>query len=202
MEIKEPAVDYSKQKMTIEEYLAFENASPEKHEYYRGEVFAMSGTKLIHNEIVMNTISILLQSLKGKGCKPYGSDLRIHIPKNTLFTYPDISIFCDDVITLNNDEWNAINPTVIIEVLSPSTRKYDRGRKFKLYQDITSLREYILIDSEKVHVECFTKNQQGNWDIKEYKTLTEILVIFSLGLQLPLQEIYKETAIDKKHSAA
>src|SRR5215211_4087365 len=121
MEVREPAVDYSKKKYTIQEYLEIENAATEKHEYYRGEIFAMSGTKLTHNIITSNLHSHLGQKLRGKSCRPYGSDLRIHIEKNTLFTYPDISVICGDPITLNNDELNALNPTVLIEVLSPST---------------------------------------------------------------------------------
>ncbi len=122
MEIKEPAIAYSQQKISIEAYLEMENASIEKHEYYKGEVFAMSGAKLPHNRITSNLIGELKNKLKGKKCQPFGSDMRIHIPSNALFTYPDISIFCGEIETLNNDEYNALNPTVIIEILSKSTK--------------------------------------------------------------------------------
>ncbi len=138
MEIKEPAVDYSKKKYTIEEYLEMESTATEKHEYYQGEIFAMSGPKVSHNIIAGNTFGSLMYKLKGKSCRPFNSDQRIHIEKNTLFTYPHISIICGDIITLNNDDWNILNPTVIIEVLSPSTKNYDRGEKFRLYRDIFS----------------------------------------------------------------
>ncbi len=132
MEVHEPAVAYGKQKISIEEYLEMENASTEKHEYYKGEIFAISAAKVPHNTISANLSGILYDKLKGKKCKPYGSDQRIHIPSNTLFTYPDISIICGEIKTLNDDEYNVLNPTVIIEVLSKSTRNYDYGDKFKL----------------------------------------------------------------------
>ena len=191
MEVREPALAYGKDKFTIEEYLQMEEAATEKHEYYQGEIFAMSGAKLTHNIITSNLHSYLGQKLRGKPCRPYGSDLRIHIEKNTLFTYPDISVICGEVITLNNDEWNALNPTVIIEVLSPSTKNYDRGEKFKLYRDITTLKEYILIDSESVNVEAFYINEHGNWELKEYKSIDEILYLQSIQTSLELKEIYE-----------
>ena len=105
-------------------------AAIEKHEYYHSEIFAMSGAKVAHNRISKNTLVGIGKKLAGKSCEPFNSDQRIHIEKNTLFTYPDISIICGEVLTLNNDEWNALNPTVIIEVLSPSTKNYDRAEKF------------------------------------------------------------------------
>jgi len=195
MTLHEPAVAYSRQKMTVEEYLAFENKSSEKHEYYQGEVFAMSGAKTTHNEIVVNTLSAIGQFLKGKPCKPYNSDQRIYIEKNTLFTYPDISIFCNGIATLNNDEMNAVNPAIIIEVLSPGTKDYNRGLKFKLYRDIASLREYILIDSEAVNVDAFAINEMGYWELREYKTIVESLHLPAIQMNIPLQVIYEGTQL-------
>jgi Uma2 family endonuclease len=195
MNLHEPAIAYSKQKMSIEEYLAFENDASEKHEYYQGEVFAMSGAKVTHNEIVMNTATTISQFLKGKTCKPYNSDQRIYIEKNTLFTYPDISIFCNGVVTLNNDEMNAVNPSVIIEVLSPGTKDYNRGMKFKLYRDIDSLNEYILIDSESINVEAFAINQKGLWELREYKNSSETLLIQTIEMAIPLQALYEGTKL-------
>ena len=195
MNLHEPAIAYSKQKMSIEEYLAFENGASEKHEYYQGEVFAMSGAKLTHNEIVMNTATTVKQFLKGKTCKPYNSDQRIYIEKNTLFTYPDISIFCNGVITLNNDEMNAVNPSVIIEVLSPGTKDYNRGMKFKLYRDIDSLNEYILIDSESINVEAFAINPNGFWELREYKNIHETLFIQTIQMEIPVSSLYEGTKL-------
>src|SRR5919202_1466784 len=122
MEVREPAVAYGKQNISIAEYLEMENSSLEKHEYYKGEIFAMSGAKVPHNIIATNLLIALGQKLRGKSCQPFGSDLRIHVEANSLFTYPDISIICGDIITLKNDNMNALNPSVLIEVLSPSTK--------------------------------------------------------------------------------
>ncbi len=195
MEVREPALAYRHKKWTIEEYLRLENDATEKHEYYQGEIFAMSGAKLPHVLITKNTIVGLADRLKGKPCQPYGSDLRIHIPSNTLFTYPDISVFCGKIETLNDDEFNSLNPSALIEVLSPSTRTYDRGDKFKLYRDIASLKEYVLIDSDSVSIEVFSINKEGLWQLKEYKNLNEVLVLKSIDVNLPLTEIYDGTKL-------
>jgi Uma2 family endonuclease len=191
MEVREPAIAYGKKKYTIAEYLESEEAAIEKHEYYQGEIFAMSGPKVPHNIIAVNILGGLTNKLKGKQCRPFNSDQRIHIEKNSLFTYPDISIICGEVLTLNNDEWNALNPTVIIEVLSPSTKNYDRGEKFKLYRDIPTLKEYILIDSETVNIEAFYINEHGNWELNEYKSMNETLQLKSVQISLELREIYE-----------
>jgi len=191
MEVKEPQPAYRKDSYTIEEYLEMEDAATEKHEYYRGEIFAMSGAKLKHNMITMNTLHLLLDRLKGQSCRPFGSDFRVHIPKNTLFTYPDISVFCGDIETRNDDEMNALNPTVIFEILSPSTKNYDRGEKFRLYRDIPSLKEYILIGSESVAVESFYINEQSHWELREYNSISDNLQIGALQMSLPLKDIYE-----------
>ncbi len=192
MELREPAVAYGKQKFTIEEYLAMEEVAAEKHEYYRGEIFAMSGSKVPHNTISRNLLGQLIVKLKGKKCRPYGSDQRIHIETNSLFTYPDISVVCGEVITLNNDNWNILNPAVIIEILSPTTKNYDRGEKFMLYRDIPTLKEYILIDSEHVHVEAFRLNATHRWELEEYNSPDDLLHIKAINEVILIAEIYDE----------
>lgn len=188
--VREPAVAYGNQKLSIEEYLEMENAAVDKYEYYRGEIFAMSGAKVQHNIIAGNLYAALHTKLKGKGCRPYNSDQRIHIAANTLFTYPDISIICGEVITLNNDGLNALNPTAIVEVLSPSTKNYDRGEKFMLYRDIPGFQEYILVDSENIHMEAFRLNTMQRWELEEYGPTAEFLPVRSVGETIPVAEIY------------
>ncbi|MDQ6904594.1 MAG: Uma2 family endonuclease [Bacteroidota bacterium] len=190
MEAKEPAVAYSKERISIEEYLEMENASNEKHEYYEGEIFAMSGAKVPHISISKNLSGTLFGKLKGKKCQPYGSDIRIHIQSNTLFTYPDIAIICGEVITLNDDDYNVLNPSVIIEVLSKSTKNYDRGEKFKLYRDIPTLREYILVDSESIYIEVFRLNEINHWELEEYNSIDDQLHIKTIDEKILLLEIY------------
>jgi Uma2 family endonuclease len=191
-EVREPAVAYGKSKFTAEEYLELERAAGYKSEYYKGEIFAMAGASPRHNEIFSNVFTSLGSGLKGSRCKPYGSDMRTHIPQNTLYTYPDISIYCKDLTqhVIGDKEDIFIEPRVIIEILSPSTKNYDRGDKFKLYRDIPSLKEYILVDSEAISIETFRLNKSGHWELEEYKKAEDILVLQTLQLELSLQEIY------------
>ena len=192
MEIEEPSHAYQKKFYTIQEYLEMENEALEKHEYYKGEIFAMSGAGNRHNIISVNIIASLKSLLKGKKCRPYGSDMRINIPENTLFTYPDISIFCGEVKTLKEDQNTATLPKVIIEILSPSTRNYDRGIKFMLYRAIPSLKEYILVESESIHVEHFAINKEGLWQLKELNNPGEEIFLETLSIKLSLEEIYED----------
>lgn len=191
MEIKEPAVAYGKRKYSIEEYLEMEKAGAEKHEYYQGELFGMAGAKFRHVKVCGNLQSYLGQKLRGKPCQPLGSDMRVYIFKNTLFTYSDVSIVCNPPVFLNDGEWNLLNPSVIFEVLSESTRNYDRGEKFRLYRDIPTLKEYILIEPESILVEAYAINGQGNWELQEYRSLHHTLQLRSIGISLALQEIYE-----------
>jgi Uma2 family endonuclease len=196
-EVREPAIAYGKQKLTIEEYLLFEKASTEKHEYYQGEVFAMSGAGRTHNWIFTNLFGSLISKLKGGPCRPYGSDMRMHIPENTLFTYPDIAVYCGGPTFTDLEEETAMLPTTILEILSPSTRQYDRGEKFRLYRDIPSLKDYILVDTDALHVEAFKINTAGFWELHEYKSPDDIVAITSIGVSVSLNEIYEGTKLLK-----
>jgi len=195
MELNEPAVAYQKRYITEEEYLAMEEQSLEKHEYYAGEVFAKSGTKVPHNIIAINLLGDIATHLRGKSCKPFHSDQRIYIEKNGLFTYPDISIVCGKTKTRNNDNWNILNPTIIIEILSASTKNYDRGDKFKLYRDIPSLKEYILVDSESINIEAFSINKNNHWELRESRDITDALWIENIQLSIPLKDVYEGTGL-------
>ena len=195
-ELREPAVAYGKSKFTVEEYLQMELISQEKHEYYQGEIFAMSGAKVPHNIISGNLYYGLRKRLEGKSCKPFNSDQRIHITQNSLFTYPDISIICGEIITLDNDDWNILNPSVIIEVLSPGTKDYDRGGKFKLYRDIATLKEYMLADSETISIEVFRINDGGHWELEEYRNMDDSLLVKSIQVSIPVIEIYEGTKLE------
>ncbi|MDQ2864237.1 MAG: Uma2 family endonuclease [Bacteroidota bacterium] len=195
MEVREAAIAYGKEKISVEEYLEWENSSTEKHEYYKGEIFAMSGAKVAHNIIAGNLFISLGQKLKGKKCRPYNSDQRIHIQSNTLFTYPDISIICGEIITLNNDEYNVLNPSVIIEVLSKSTKNYDRGEKFKLYRDIPTLKEYVLVDSGSIQIEVFRLNENKHWELEEYNSIQSAFYIKEIDEKIPVSDIYNDVNI-------
>ncbi len=194
--VNEPAVAYQKRHYTIEEYLEMEKASTVKHEYFQGEIFAMSGAGDNHNEIFSNVFGEIAYKLKGKPCRPYGSDKRMSIPENTLFTYPDISIYCNGLKHSEFDEDTSISPTVIIEILSPSTKNYDRGKKFKLYKDIPSLQEYIMIDSESVLVEAYYINDDQNWILNKHEEISDRLILASMGFDVALSDIYSHVSFN------
>jgi Uma2 family endonuclease len=177
--------------ITEKDYLVAERLATEKHEYFQGEVFAMSGASKAHNEIAMNCSVELAVKLKGKPCRPYGSDFRVNIPQNTLYTYPDISVYCNEPETLDAENDTATNPSVIIEILSKSTRNYDQGEKFALYRQIESLKDYILIDSEVAKVITYTKNNDGSWLLTEYKSTKDSFLINSIGVTLNLVDLYE-----------
>ena len=202
MIVNEPTVAYGKNKYSIEEYLAMENAATEKHEYYQGEIFAMSGNKSQHNIVTSNIIGSLWNRLTGKPCRPYGSDIRIHIEKNTLFTYPDISVFCGELQSLNNDDFNFLNPTVIFEVRSDSTRDYNRNAKFKLYRDIPSIKEYVLVEPETVSIDTYRINTSGLWELREFNDLGGVMELQSIGVSLPLSDIYRDTNVFLTHGSS
>jgi Uma2 family endonuclease len=196
-EVKEPAVSYNKQYYTIEEYLEMERASDVKHEYYQGEIFAMPGAGQRHNIIFRNVFLRAGTQLLNKPCQPYGSDMRMHIPENTLFTYPDISIYCGDPTIIDEEEDTLIQPTIIIEILSKSTRDYDQGKKFNLYCDIPTLKEYVLIDTEKIGVKVFRINEQKQWMLQEYKTVEETVQLPTVDVSLLIKDIYRGTRLAK-----
>lgn len=207
MEVKEPAVAYGENKYSVEEYLRLEKKAAEKHEYYRGDIFkmqghgellAMSGAGVRHNFIFTNLFGQLYQKLSGKPCRPYGPDMRLHIPQNTLFTYPDISVYCGEPENIPEDEQSFKDPAVIIEILSPSTRDYDRGGKFRLYREIPALKEYILVDTDTVLVEVFRLNKNAHWELEELKGSTDVLTFYSLGISVTVQDIYSGTSLLNK----
>lgn len=192
--VEEPEVLYHL-RYNLAQYLEIEKKSSTKHEYFENEIFSMAGASDAHNEIFSNIFSQIAAKLKGKSCRPYGSDKRLHIPENTLYTYPDISIYCNGLIHSLNDNDSSILPTVLIEILSSSTQTYDRGDKFKLYRDIPSLKEYILIDSESITIESFFLNSKNNWELQEYTNQSEKLTLKSLNIDILILDIYENVAV-------
>jgi Uma2 family endonuclease len=173
------------------DYLIEEKKATQKHEYYKGEIFAMTGASIPHNRIVSNVLINAGNKIKKKGCMPFGSDLRVHIPSNSFYTYPDISIFCGEIEKADTDFDTAVNPIVIMEVLTKSTRDYDRGTKFSFYREINSLKEYIIIDSENINAEALLKNEDGTWLLRELKSDLDKLVVKSLDVEISLKEVYE-----------
>jgi phenylacetic acid degradation protein len=190
--VKEVEAEYGQRHFSIKDYLDFEEGSNNKHEYYEGTIFAMAGAKPEHNKIVFNVTRSLILQMQGKSCDVFGSDQRVHVPANSLFTYPDLVIVCDQP-AFYEDNMSLINPAILVEVLSPSTKSYDRETKFRLYQDIPTLQEYILIDSTSVLVEHHSKNAEGEWICQRWDQLTDSFSIRVAGVSLLLKDIYKGT---------
>lgn len=175
---------------TVEEYLALERPALEKHEYRNGEISLRPSSNIIHCTIQVNFLCAVATFSKSKSCEVLGSDLRIYIPAKQFITYPDAVIVCGEPKLLDNERDTLLNPAVIVEVLSKSTQSYDRGDKFNLYGAIPSLKEYILIASEAVGVEQYTKQEAGTWLLKEYNQMQDVLPIKTIDFSLPLSELY------------
>lgn len=182
---------------SAQEYLAYERQALNKHEYHKGEIFAMAGASFNHVMINNALSGEIYNHLKGKKCKVASNDLRVEVKTESSYVYPDVTIFCDRPKFTDNKQDTLTNPTVIIEILSKSTRDYDKGGKFELYRQLPSLTEYILVDSEKIAVECFKKNTQNNtWVLHEYLNEEDTFSIDAIDLKLQLQTLYTEVEFE------
>jgi Uma2 family endonuclease len=178
-----------------------EEIAKEKHEFLHGEIFllrgpndeykitptSMAGASEKHNIISTNIFGNLCNCLKGSTCRPYGSDKKVFTKNKEFYSYPDISIHCNKNIEDENNE-----TTVIIEILSPTTRSYDLGEKFRLYRTITELKEYVVIDSEKIYIEVHKKINQQKWEMQIIDSLEGSLIIETIDFNMPVDEIYHE----------
>lgn len=179
-----------KTKLTPEEYLDFERKAEERHEYFDGEIFAMSGAKRNHNKISTNLSGLVWQHLKGKNCESYSNDMRVFVPATGLYTYPDLVVVCGEPQFQNDTFDTLLNPVLLIEVLSDSTESYDRGRKFQHYRSIESLQEYILVSQAEARVEKYVRHGDGFWLLSEAVGLDSEIEFSSIECQIPLSEIY------------
>lgn len=178
--------------MSVAEFFDFEEASVEKHEYHQGQVYAMAGGTLRHSQIKVNVVRELSQRLRGKPCKPFDADLRIRVPKSGLITYPDASVVCGPPKTDDQDRHAINNPTVLIEVISESTEHYDRGAKFRFYQELDSLREYVIVSQDEAVVEILGRDEKGRWIHHSFVGLDATLVLKSIKTEIPLSSLYED----------
>jgi Uma2 family endonuclease len=173
-----------------EEYLAQERLAEYKSEYFQGEVFAMSGASPRHVWIAANVVAEFRQQLKGKPCRASASDLRLRVTPAGLYTYPNVMVVCGEVQFADDQKDTVLNPTLIVEVLSESTRHYDRGRKFQHYRKLPSLIEYLMIEQDEPHIEHLTRQRENHWDFVEFDDLAQSVQLTSIGCILPLAEVY------------
>ncbi len=178
-----------------EEYFRLEDASDCKSEYFEGEIYAMVGASLEHDRITINLVSDLDRTLEGSNCVVFSSDVKVRTEEGRHFFYPDASVVCGEVKLEKGRNDTIANPIVVFEVLSKSTRDYDRGTKFVAYRQIPSLRDYVLVDQYSCRVEHYSKDEQDRWVLEELKKPEDILEIVSIGAQLPLKRIYRRVVV-------
>ncbi|MEO1619525.1 MAG: Uma2 family endonuclease [Cyanobacteria bacterium J06632_3] len=178
-------------RFTPQEYLEWEVQQPLRYEYFEGEVFAMAGGTLAHADIALNVASLLKGALAGR-CKVRNSDAKVGITEDGPFVYPDVSVCCDER-DLTAQKFS-LYPSVIVEVVSPSTEAYDRGGKFALYRRLESLREYVLVSSEAKTVEVFCRGEDGVWSFVPYGEGDEI-AIASVGISVSIEAIYDDVLL-------
>ena len=191
---------------TVEEYFAIEESSAVRHELYGGEIFAMAGASLAHNRIVGNIYAALRTRLAGSPCEAFSNDLRLRTPGG-LYTYPDVLVVCGGVELSTDDRLDTVlNPTLLVEVLSDSTRDYDRGGKFALYRELPCLREYLLVEQTALLVEHYISpaltggSVRDEWSRQQYTGTQARITLASLGIDLSLTEIYARVGVGDARS--
>ena len=185
---------------TPAEYLGMEEKTDYKSEYYNGEIFAMAGGTPDHNSIAVNLAGELRQLLRHKPCRVFTSDLRLLVERSGLYTYPDAMVICGKIQLVEGRTDTVTNPILIVEVLSESTRDYDRGTKFNFCKQIPTLQEYILVESEKPLVECFRRADGDKWTMEMYEGLDALARLESIESEtesprgIALRDIYDKVS--------
>jgi Uma2 family endonuclease len=182
----------SKSYLTEEQYLEIERKAEFKSEYYQGEMFAMAGARQAHGLIIFNAVRELGQQLRHRPCEGYSNEMRVRVTPVGLYTYPDVVVVCGEPRFLDEGRDTLLNPTVIIEVLSKSTEAYDRGQKFELYSSLESLAEYLLISSDRVRAELFTRQPEDRWLLTAKSSVEDSLDLQSIDCRLLLADLYEK----------
>ncbi|MFI5302897.1 MAG: Uma2 family endonuclease [Polyangiales bacterium] len=182
----------SRPPLTYAEYVSFERAAPTKHEFVNGEICAMAGGTADDSAIAANIIGALLSALRGSPCRPYTSDLRVRTADD-VGAYPDVTVVCGDQQFSDDVHDELLNPAVIFEVLSPSSESYDRGEKFAHYRSIESLREYVMIASERRRVDVCLRREDGVWELRSYTNGG--FALSTLPVRFEIDALYEGTSL-------
>jgi Uma2 family endonuclease len=184
-------------RLTPEEYFAWEEQQEVKHEYFDGEIFSMTGGTVNHGRIGGRIFSLIDDHLiESDRCIALNSDVKIKIQASEKYIYPDASVTCDERVRKASRYENRqttqfiSHPSLIVEVLSPSTEAYDRGKKFKLYQRSIALMEYVLVSAEEIEIEVFRKNDRGKWEVTNY-VAGDAVELESINLTFPIDRVYR-----------
>ena len=192
----------AKQYYTPEEYLELEATADYKSEYIDGQIIAMAGASINHNRITGNFSAALNFAFKQQDkYEVFNSDMRLWIPQRLIYTYPDVIIIADEPEFFNNRTDTITNPQVIIEVLSKSTKSYDREDKFAAYRTIPTFQEYLLIDQNRIHVEQFSKTGKKRWNLREYDEEDENISLETVSFEISLQDLYNKVKFPQIKSA-
>jgi len=184
---------------TFDEYLAAEREAVDvKHEYLAGRLYAMTGASYGHNLIVTNLARELGNRLKDRPCAVLTNDMRVRIETGDAGKYPDIVALCDQPRFYDERRDVLLNPTLLVEVLSPSTEAYDRGGKFAIYRKLPSLREYVLVAQDRFSVEVFTRQPDGRWLLSAFDKPDDLVPFESIQCQVPLRDIYDKVELESK----
>ena len=182
---------------SIEEYLALEESADYKSEYIDGEIFPMAGGSTNHNQIAGNFYAELNFAFKTEDYHIFMSDVRLWIPKKRIYTYPDVMVVCGKPEYYNNRTDTITNPRVIIEVLSPSTKRYDRSKKFEAYRTIPTVEEYLLLDQNRKYIEHFSKMDHNRWSFAEYNESDETIALASVSFEIAVADIYNKVNFEQ-----
>jgi Uma2 family endonuclease len=187
---KTMALPQRKRKLTADEYLAIERAAEQRSEFFDGEMFAMSGGTFPHSVIKLNVGGELRTALEGRSCIAFDNDTRLLVRETGLFTYADAGVVCGPREFHDGRTDTLLNPILVAEVLSPSTEAYDRGKKFKHYQRISTLRQYLLVAQDEPCLELFTRQEDGLWTIETVAGIDRSITLGSVGVTLALARVY------------
>lgn len=176
--------------LTADAYLQGEADAVIRHEYVRGEVYAMAGAGDGHVRISGNVFALLKAHVRGSGCSVYMADMKVRVKEDEAFFYPDVMVTCDSADLQRN--YTKYSPSLIVEVLSVSTEGYDRGEKFALYREINSLQEYVLIDPRSYRVDVFRRNTSNRWELFAFTSVDSQLELASLNFQTSMSAIYED----------
>ena len=183
--------------LTPEEYLRIERDSEWKSEYIDGEMFAMSGASPRHVQITANLARELGNVLRRGPCIVYSIDLRVATDRQRHYTYPDVVVTCEPLQYVDDRRDTILNPVLVVEVLSPSTESYDRGAKAERYRSVPTLAEYLLVAQDRIHIELYTRQPDGAWNLREWNDPEAEIELVSLGCRLKIAEVYAKVTFDE-----
>ncbi|AUB40639.1 Endonuclease, Uma2 family [Nostoc flagelliforme CCNUN1] len=185
---------------TPEEYLELEEAANYKSEYIDGQIIPMAGGTVNHNQIALNLSTELNFAFKKQNYRVFMGDVRLWILQKRTYTYPDVMILTGEPEFFNNRKDIILNPQIIVEVLSKSTKGYDREDKFQAYRTISTFQEYLLIDQTRIHVDQFSKIGKKQWTLREYDEEDEAIALVTIPFEIPLQDLYNKVEFESVES--